>query len=91
MIINKKTTNGWKLLSEHGDIEKMVELSEELSKDSTSGIKKVSRITLGSGLRSGRMNENTFGVISRFYNDKKERQTKLVSKSKTVLVEEDGN
>lgn len=90
MIINKKTTNGWKLLSEHGDIEKMVELSEELSQDPTSGIKKVSRVTLGAGLRSGRMNENTLSVISRFYNDKKERQTKLVSKSKTVL-EDDGN
>lgn len=91
MIINNRVQNGWKILKEQGDIEKMVKLSEELSAKKNSTIKKVSRITIGAGLRSGRMNENTFAVISEYYNDKKKKQDILVSKSKTALIIEDGN
>ena len=92
MIINNKVQNGWKILKEQGDIEKISKLSEELSEKKNSAIKKVSRITIGAGLRTGRMNENTFAVISEYYNEKKKKQELLVSKSKTALeVVEDGN
>lgn len=91
MIINNRVQNGWKILKEQGDIEKIVKLSEELSTKKNSTIKKVSRITIGAGLRSGRMNENTFAVISEYYNDKKKKQDALVASSKTALIEDDGN
>lgn len=87
MIINNKVQNGWKILKEHGDVEKIF----QFSKDSKNKLKTVSRITIGAALRSGRMNENTFEVISRFYNEKKKKQELLVSKSKTSLAEDDGN
>ena len=92
MIISNKVQNGWKILREQGDIEKMVKLSEEMASKKNSTVKKVSRVTLGAGLRTGRMNENTFTVVSEYYNIKKKNQDLLVSKSKTALVvAEDGN
>lgn len=87
MIISKKVQNGWKILKEYGDVEKIV----QFSKDSNNNVRPVSRVTAGAALRTGRMNENTFEVISKFYNDKKKKQDALVASSKTALIEDDGN
>ena len=70
MVINKKNHNGWKILKEHGDVEEI----HQFSKDTKNKLKEVSRITIGAALRSGRMNESTFEVISKFYNKKKKKQ-----------------
>lgn len=87
MVINKKTYNGWKILKEHGDVEEI----HQFSKDPKNKLKEVSRITIGAALRSGRMNESTFEVISKFYNKKKKKQDKIEAKSLTAYVEDDRN
>jgi len=88
MIINIKVHNGWKVLKEHGDVEKI----HLFSKDPENCVTEVSRVTIGAALRSGRMNESTFEVISKFYNKKKKENIALQGKSKTAIkVEDDGN
>lgn len=89
MLVNKKVSNTWKILKEHGDVAEIAKLSEELSENKDSNIKKVSRITISAALRTNRMNENTFEVIRKFYEEKKKRQD--LAQKKTLEVIEDGN
>lgn len=80
MLIKTKITNGWKLIKEHNDIEMIHKQSN------------ISRTTISSALRTGRMNEGTFEAINKFYNEKKAKQDALQKTSKTVVaVEDDGN
>ncbi len=83
MVIKQKTINSWKIILEHGDIEKIHEKSKEWGTP-------VSAKTIGDVIRSKRGNELTIEVIGRFCNKKKEAQ-ELLMKKVTVLVEDDGN
>lgn len=86
MLVKKITTNEWKVLKEHGDIELIVELSKVLERErrdkhgppvtDKDPVKGISRVTIGHAMRTGQMHEKTFEVINRFYKERKARQDK---------------
>ena len=81
MIIPIKTVNSWKVLYEHGDIEKIHEKSIEWKTP-------VSAKTIGDVIRKKKGNETSIEVIGRFYKEKKAAQVLVMEK---VTVEDDGN
>lgn len=62
MKVKKVIMNNWKILKDHGDIDKIVESS--ISEKKPKGI---SRVTIGHALKTGFMSETTYEVINKFY------------------------
>lgn len=69
MIVNNEILTNWKLLREHGDVERMHEES------------KLNRITIATALRTGNMSDKTFQVIKKFYSDKRKAYKKLTAEA----------
>lgn len=92
MVVKKVIMNHWKLLYQHSDIAAIHEYSKKQS-DSIKKLRKVSRNTISSALRTGRMNENTFEVISSFYaeRDSKVSKTELAARKAQDLALADQN
>jgi hypothetical protein len=98
MIVKPAKKTEWKLLREHGDIRKIVELSKVLEKarrieagpaiSAKNPIRGISHVTIGHALRTGVMAEKTFEVINRFYHEKKLKQDAL-QKNTAVELETD--
>lgn len=61
--------NQWKLEKEHGDIERIHEITG------------ISRITITSALRTGMMSDSTFEAIKNFYKEKRKEKRKLIKEA----------
>ncbi len=85
MIVHGKIRRSWKILQEHGDIEKIVEFSQ--TPEDPEG---VTRLTISTALRTGRMSEKTFEVIQKFYRAKSRQNDEFV-KNNVIPVENDIN
>lgn len=87
MNYDRKLQIQWKALYEHGDFQKIEELSKKLEKPVTS--KTVAKVfKLMSLTKKQKANENTLEMIGTFYKQKKIAQDKLI---KQILIEDDGN
>ena len=80
MKVNPKISRSWKILIEHGDIQKISESSvnEEYPNP-------ISRITISHALRTGRMSERTFEVIQKFCKAKNEQAIKFIKEQAIVI------
>ncbi len=74
MIVPKKILDTWKLQREHGDVEAMHQLSIKSNK-------RVSRITLGKALNTGRVNVQNFELIRDFYLGKRQATKDLIQET----------
>jgi hypothetical protein len=88
MNYERKIQIQWKALYEHGDFQKIEELSKKLEKPVTSKtVAKVFRLL--STTTKQKANENTLEMIGIFYKQKKASQDKLMKQ--ILITEEDGN
>lgn len=83
MTIGPRVLNGWKLLKEHGDLEKIsiASVSEENKTP-------IHPITIARAMKSGRMNERTYEVIQKFYKQRAEDIRKVENKAVQELNQE---
>lgn len=80
MIVPIKTMNGFKVLKSQGDIKQLHLFSIEIGE-------KISEMTFSKALRSGRMNEKTLEVLTKYYAKKREKFNQLIQ----TVTEDDGN
>lgn len=80
MIIPARIHKTWKLLYDHGDFERIHQMSKK--KES-----KVSIITIGKAFRTKKCSEQTFDLMNGFYIEK----SKKIKKQSKQLIEDDGN
>jgi hypothetical protein len=74
MKIPKVILKSWKLKREHGDIEKIHDLSKKINK-------KVSTKTIGTALNTGRCEKETFDVIAKYYKEGDGQEEKLIQEA----------
>lgn len=88
MKVKKIIHNGWKLLREYGDIEKIIEASKTDEKPYG-----LTRPTISHALRTGVMSETTFEIINKFYNERSDKMSKAVqvAQRQKELIDNDKN
>lgn len=84
MLISSKIRSSWKTLLDHGDIEKIKESSK--NGKCPCGI---SRVTISSALRTGRMSETTFEAIQKYFREKAEKKRLFIKENTIQVIEED--
>lgn len=95
MTVKPAKRREWKLLKEHGDIEKIVDFSKDIEKakrlesgppiTGKNPVRGISRVTISHGLRTGTMSESTLEVISKFYAEKLKKRDALQATNKVEL------
>lgn len=84
MVIGGKIRQSWKLLYEHGDIERIHQVTKSETKPQG-----ISRVTISNAIKTGRCSEQTFESIQNFYK-KKVKDLERFEKRNTIEVG-DGN
>lgn len=76
MVVDKLIRNNWKILLDHGDIQKIVDST--IKESDPNGI---SRNTISNAIRTGRCSETTFEAIQAYLRKKKEETKRFVKQN----------